>query len=150
MIRLTTHAGQKGTFAIDDIRVRPGSCNNLNDYVYTFDSMDDLELLLLQPLDTHMGTIIDTKEGVTYPYAPRNDHTTGDGSYFLFMNPKDNTLIADFVNWLVIDNLPPMDYYGDESRCVRFAFQVYGNATLGVGYASIESNSVYYKFKTSS
>ena len=141
-MRFKAHGDIKGTFAIDDIKLRPGRCNHQDNYVYTFDMLDGLEVFRMKPLGSIVGIVLDTSlKNIHYPYAPNKDHTTGDGSYFLFMNQANSELQTEFVDWLVIDNLPKMNF---DAKCVKFAFQVYENATLRVGVVSLYSNELDY------
>lgn len=137
MLRFKANGETKGTFAIDDIKLRPGKCSHLDDYVYTFDSFDDLEMYRMKPLASKMGVLYSKETKFLYPNAPTNDHTTGDGSYLLLMNVA-NDLQTIYVNWLVINNLPQIS----SEACVRFSFQVYGNVTLAVAVIPVESNSI--------
>lgn len=123
-------------------------CKHVDDFVYTFDSLDDLEITRVTPLNSFMGTIRYATDR-TYPNAPTKDHTTGTGGYFLFMNRATdfNTIYTDH---LIMDNIPSMRYNVElsRSRCFHFAYQIKGNATLNVYMAPVNSNSFSYPIFT--
>lgn len=148
VIELKTQDAVKDSLAIDDIHLKPGFCDRLDDYVYTLDEYEDLELNRITPYNTFMGIIYRHSSNYhqDYPLAPRNDHTTGDGGYFLFMNQKNN-LNTTYTDWLVVDYLPSMKSR-DPARCVKFAFMVYRNASVKVSVTPVQSNTngaVYFQ-----
>ena len=139
----STNSFLNGSFAIDDLQVRPGACGHVDDYVYTFDSMDNLEVSRIRPLNGYMGSIHYNNE-ITFPNAPPRDHT-GTGNYFLFMN-RPTDLNTTYQDWLVLNNLPAMRYEPGLARslCFRFAYQIYGNATLNIYLTGVDSIALYY------
>src|SRR5699024_1886882 len=138
-----TNSLLNGSFAIDDIKVVPGACRHVDDYVYTFDSMDNIEITRVAPLNGFMGTIHYPADR-SYPKAPVRDHTSGTGSYFLFMN-RATDFNTSYKDQLIISDLPAMHYTPEltNERCFRFAYQIYGNATLNVFLSQINSNSYF-------
>ncbi|OTF83630.1 hypothetical protein BLA29_001619 [Euroglyphus maynei] len=132
------------SFAIDDIRIRPGRCQHLNDYSYSFtNGLDGLELEQIQPLgeiDAYLinfPTIDAHDERKQFPSGiPQEDHTTysiKDGYYLGFMNKKTKTIPMDYIDRLSIENVP-----ADVSQrsCVRFAHQLSGNVSLKVYWSA--------------
>lgn len=143
---------QFSIFALDDIMVRPGKCQHLHDYVYTFTSgLEDLELEYIQPLVSVIGQIY-TPAYTSQPGAPKTDHTSGTskGSFFLFMNHYTLAPTVYMVT-LSMTGIPPdrrsFDVNGGYT-CVRFAYQVTGNATLKVFVAPNNAFTKFYRYST--
>ncbi|KAI2806772.1 hypothetical protein BLOT_008730, partial [Blomia tropicalis] len=146
-LRVVVNSNQRGVLAIDNIDLRPMACSHLFDYVYTFDSLDTLELSRITPLNGYTG-VLHYPYMTSYPSAPKSDHTTGKGSYFLFMN-KVNDMNTTYQDELVINNIPKMGfrmYDAEKSRCIRFAYQSFGNASLELYVSPIESNDLYASY----
>lgn len=119
-------------FAFDDIKVVPGLCSHQYDYTYTFsEGYEDLSVEMNKPLKSPIGEVVIPKTDKVASGAPAVDHSTGtaNGAYFLFMNSGTSSPTT-YLDTLSIMNVPA-DKTGHDT-CLRFAYQLYGNATLKV------------------
>lgn len=144
-LMLTTHSNLQATFAIDDIRLQPGRCPHMDGYLYTMDQMDNLQISHIEPFANQMGIFYkpSTYYKFRFPNAPTKDHTTGDGGYFLFMQMPPNLMKPNLYathNWLIVDEV------SDDTQCIQFAYQKYGNVSLSMGVAPLDgqSKSTYF------
>ena len=107
----------------------------------------------IKPIKGGIGNIeqTDAQHLASYPNAPKYDHTTGTGGYFLFMNQKSD-YNTSYETDMVIDNLEKMDIKtAIKGKCIKFAYQVVGNAKLQVYIDNIDSNYHFAPiFETSS
>ena len=95
----------------------------------------------IKPVNHGIGNLMDTKHLPVYPRAPKHDHTTGNGGYFLFMNQMNDQNTA-YETDLIINNLPKVDFKTAffKEKCVNFAFQIVGNADLRVFVDEVSSS----------
>jgi len=115
----------------------------MEDYTYTMDSLDNMDLNKIQPIKNGIGRVFTPSSfnSDNYPKAPVHDHTTGSGGYFLFMNQK-NDYNTSYKSELVIDNLEKSPLRrAIKGRCIKFAYQVVGNVDLEV---YIDANDADY------
>lgn len=131
------------SFAIDDLKMTPGQCKPMSDYIYTFDGLENMDINRLTPLKGGIGRLADP-EFLRNATAPRQDHTTGSGGYFVFMNAKRD-YNTTYRTELVIDNLDPVTIFsGFKGRCLKFAYQILGNARLRVYVDDVDASSHHY------
>lgn len=126
-------------FALDDIQVTPGACAHQYDYIYTFaNNFEDLDMDYVQPLTNSIGYLVTPRFGHPPDGAPTFDHTTNSdaGTYFLFMNRYHSTANL-YVDTIAILNLSQERTL--KHTCVRFAYQISGNATLRVFSMAVDS-----------
>ena len=137
--------GANTSFAIDDIKLTPGECKHMEDYIYTFDELENLDVNRIEPLSGGIGVFYRPKFKSLYPpNAPVHDHTTGSGGYFLFMNNKKD-YNTTYQTEVVIDNLPKMPVKrAIKGRCLKFAYQIVGQAKLKVSVDDVNSNNHNY------
>lgn len=128
-------------FALDDITVRPGFCSHQYGYTYTFtDGFEDLNVEYLQPVSAGIGKIVTPAQYkiLTNVSIPATDHTTNSpfGKYFLFANRGDD-VTTTYIDTLAMMNIPPLK--SGQYLCLRFAYQLSGNATLNVYSMAVDS-----------
>ena len=108
--------------------------------------IEDLELEFIQPLTNAIGQIYTAAYGSAVG-APPVDHTTetSKGTYFLFMN-RYTRVPTTYIVTLAMTDIPP-DSFSTYS-CVRFAYQVLGNATLKMYVAPNNAFSTFYQHRS--
>ena len=119
--------------------------------LYTFETLEDLEVKHIKPLQGGIGNLVDSQHLTSYPNAPKYDHTTRTGGYFLFMNQKSDQNTS-YETELIINNLPKVDIKTvNKEKCIAFAYQAVGNAKLQVYFENFNSSSHFSPiFETSS
>lgn len=114
--------------------------------------LEDLQLEYIQPLLKAIGGIY-TPSLDPIPGAPGVDHTTGTskGGYFLFMNGRTHLPTA-YIDTLSMTGIPPDRRlrFGLPASysCLRFAYQISGNATLKVFIAPNDAFTGFYQTAT--
>lgn len=126
-------------FALDDLKLEAGPCQGQKqyDYVYTFtDGIGDLRRFAVTPTISEMGEVQNGSK-VAAPFLPSYDHTTytSAGDYFLFYSDNHAATWTLYRTALSMKNLKATS----RSKCLRFAYQLLGNASLAI-YARMESS----------
>ncbi len=109
--------------------------------------LEDLELEFIQPLANVIGQTYKPFWS-SVPGAPPVDHTTetNKGGYFLFINRNIRAPTA-YISTLAMVDIPKDTSFSTTS-CVRFAYQVVGNATLKVYVAPNNAFSYFYQYSS--
>lgn len=128
-------------FALDDLSVRSSYCSHQYDYTYTFtDGYEDLNVEFLQPVSASIGNIVSPAKHTVSTSAPipATDHTTNSptGEYFLFTN-RAGDVATTYIDTIALMNIPPLR--NGQYLCLRFAYQLSGNASLNVHSMAVDS-----------